>query len=72
MKKIKNCFLCNTDKKIKTDKLCSDCVKIQVFIRNYGIILLLEFIMNTPKKSEEKEKIIIQPSAPYLPPHPHY
>jgi len=44
--KIKNCYLCSTDRKVKKDILCLDCNKIKNHIRDYGIVSIMQFINN--------------------------
>ena len=58
--KNKNCYLCGTDDKIKTYKLCNDCIKIKRFIRSKGLDIMLEFILD-----KQKEKVIVASAPPY-------
>ena len=58
--KVKRCCLCSTDKKQKYTTLCVECKRIQQYIRDNGILKILNFI-NTETKAVG---VTGMPSAP--------
>ena len=56
--KKKKCKLCNIDS--LNNEFCRDCSKIKLFIRQYGMKLILDYI---------EKPIFLSPTAPYPPPH---
>ena len=58
--KVKRCCLCSTDKKQKFTTLCGECKRIQQYIRDYGILNILNFI------NRETTAVVVagMPSAP--------
>ena len=59
MKKFKNCLLCNTEDKSKTNQFCSDCKKIKNHIRSYGMNSILSFINRDNIEPQSVNPIII-------------
>jgi len=53
-KKKKICKLCNID--IFNNEFCKDCIKIRMYIRSYGMKLILDYI---------EKPMFVNPTAPY-------
>ena len=67
--KVKRCCLCSTDKKQKFTTLCGECKRIQQYIRDYGILNILNFINRetttaSNPEAEARCRAFVLPTAP--------